>query len=115
MSTLYPLYRTPADIDMRYFKHNYQHAGTMADDIVSNPTKGNPKLVGQPVQTWYWYDQYLNNPYWVANEMNHGMKKQRYMANASLKYEILDWLDVTGRVRIDNATNDYSDKKKCFY
>ena len=63
LSTLYPLYRTPADIDMRYFKHNYQHAGTMADDIVSNPTKGNPKLVGQPVQTWYWYDQYLNNPY----------------------------------------------------
>lgn len=52
-----------------------------------------------------------NNPYWVANEMNHGMKKQRYMANASLKYEILDWLDVTGRVRIDNATNDYSDKE----
>jgi hypothetical protein len=52
-----------------------------------------------------------NNPYWVANEMNHGMKKQRYMANASLKYEILDWLDVTGRVRIDNATNDYSDKR----
>ena len=49
LSTLYPLYRTPADIDMRYFKHNYQHAGTMADDIVSNPTKGNPKLVGQPV------------------------------------------------------------------
>ena len=44
--------------------------------------------------------------------MNHGMKKQRYMANASLKYEILDWLDVTGRVRIDNATNDYSDKKE---
>lgn len=43
--------------------------------------------------------------------MNHGMKKQRYMANASLKYEILDWLDVTGRVRIDNATNDYSDKR----
>jgi len=39
------------------------------------------------------------------------MKKQRYMANASLKYEILDWLDVTGRVRIDNATNDYSDKR----
>lgn len=33
------------------------------------------------------------------------------MANASLKYEILDWLDVTGRVRIDNATNDYSDKR----
>ena len=66
------------------------------------------------VQNWGWGDpgySMKNNPYWVANEMNHGMKKQRYMANASLKYEILDWLDVTGRVRIDNATNDYSDKR----
>ncbi len=26
--------------------------------------------------------------------------------------KFLDWLDVTGRVRIDNATNDYSDKKE---
>lgn len=66
------------------------------------------------VQNWGWGDpgySMKNNPYWVANEMNHDMKKQRYMANASLKYEILDWLDVTGRVRIDNATNDYSDKR----
>lgn len=85
LSTLYPLYRTPADIDMRYFKHNYQHAGTMADDIVSNPTKGNPKLVGQPVQTWYWYDQYLNNPYWVANMYNDVLKRDRLMGNITLE------------------------------
>lgn len=62
LSALYALYRTPADIDMRYFKHNYKHLGTVADNIVSDPEKGNPKLIGQPVQTWYWYDQYLNNP-----------------------------------------------------
>ena len=88
LSTLYPLYRTPADIDMRYFKHNYQHAGTMADDIVSNPTKGNPKLVGQPVQTWYWYDQYLNNPYWVANMYNDVLKRDRLMGNITLEAKI---------------------------
>ena len=51
LSALYALYRTPADIDMRYFKHNYKHLGTVADNIVSDPEKGNPKLIGQPVQT----------------------------------------------------------------
>lgn len=84
LSTLYPLYRTAADIDMRYFKHNYKHAGTTADDIVSNPTKGNPKLVGQPVQTWNWYDQYLNNPYWVANMYNDVQKRDRLLGNITL-------------------------------
>ena len=27
------------------------------------------------------------------------------MVNASLKYQIFDWLDVTGRVKIDNYEN----------
>ena len=66
------------------------------------------------VQNWSWGDpgySMKNNPYWVINEMNHGIKKQRYMANVNLKYEILDWLNVAGRVRIDNATNDFTDKR----
>lgn len=37
--------------------------------------------------------------------MNHGTKKQRYMANASLKISDIDWLDVTGRVHVDNSTS----------
>ena len=66
------------------------------------------------VQNWGWGDpgySMKNNPYWVANNMNRETQKQRYMANASLKYQILDWLDVTGRVRIDNATSDFTDKR----
>lgn len=66
------------------------------------------------VQNWGWGDpgySMKNNPYWVINNMNHGTKKQRYMANASLKYKILDWMDVTGRVRIDNATSEFTDKR----
>ena len=97
LSTLYPLYRTPADIDMRYFKHNYKHIGTRADNIVSDPEKGNPKLAGQPVQTWYWYDQYLNNPYWVANMYNDVQKRDRIMGNITL--DAIIWKNIKYQTR----------------
>ena len=37
-------------------------------------------------------------------------KKDRYMLGASLNYQILDWLNVSGRVRLDNSNNDYTEK-----
>lgn len=46
----------------------------------------------------------LQNPYWIQNRMNRHTSKQRYMMNASLKYDVLDWLSVTGRARIDNSS-----------
>lgn len=97
LSTLYPLYRTPADIDMRYFRNNYKHTGTMADNIVSDPEKGNPKLAGQPVQTWNWYDQYLNNPYWVANMYNDVKKRDRILANITL--DAIIWKNIKYQTR----------------
>ena len=45
------------------------------------------------------------------NRMPRTNNKQRYMANASLKYDITDWLNVTGRVRIDNSSIDYEEKR----
>lgn len=64
-------------------------------------------------QNWTWGDAGLGmqNPYWIANRNLRGAKKQRYMLNASLKYDILDWFNVMGRVRIDNSTTDYTDKR----
>ncbi len=56
-------------------------------------------------------DMHMQNPYWIAHEITKESKKQRYMANASLKYELTDWLDLVGRVRIDNATIDFEDKR----
>ena len=65
------------------------------------------------VQNWKWDTQgiSLQNPYWLSQKNNYGTKKQRYMANASLKYQILDWFDITGRVRIDNAISKFEDKR----
>lgn len=47
----------------------------------------------------------LANPYWVMNRQLNENDKTRYMINASLKYKIFDWLDITGRVKIDNYEN----------
>ena len=32
------------------------------------------------------------------------------MLSANLSYQILDWLSVSGRVRVDNANTDYTKK-----
>ena len=64
------------------------------------------------VQNWNYGDALkMQNPYWVMNRMPRTNNKQRYMANASLKYDITDWLNVTGRVRIDNSSIDYEEKR----
>lgn len=47
----------------------------------------------------------LQNPYWVQNREVRENKKIRYMMNASLKYEITDWLNIAGRVKVDNYEN----------
>lgn len=52
----------------------------------------------------------LANPYWIQNRQLRENKKTRYMISTSLKYKILDWLDVTGRVKIDNYENRYTNK-----
>ncbi|MDE5889644.1 MAG: SusC/RagA family TonB-linked outer membrane protein [Bacteroidales bacterium] len=46
----------------------------------------------------------IQNPYWVQYRNPRTNNKRRYMLNASLKYDITDWLNVTGRVRLDEST-----------
>lgn len=67
---------------------------------------------GVYVQNWNYGDALsMQNPYWVANRMNHSNNKNRFMINSSLKYKIFDWLDVSGRIRFDRATTKYEDKR----
>uniref|UniRef100_A0AB33IP73 SusC/RagA family TonB-linked outer membrane protein n=1 Tax=Prevotella sp. GTC17253 TaxID=3236793 RepID=A0AB33IP73_9BACT len=57
------------------------------------------------VQYWPYGDQgmQLQNPYFIVNDMLTPTKRKRYMLMGSLKYDILPWLNVTGRVRVDNT------------
>lgn len=52
----------------------------------------------------------MQNPYWINYRNLRENKKDRYMLNAGLSYQILDWLSVSGRVRIDNSQNEYTEK-----
>ncbi|MBR5199945.1 MAG: SusC/RagA family TonB-linked outer membrane protein [Bacteroidales bacterium] len=53
----------------------------------------------------------MQNPYWIVNRMQTEMKKQRYMLNASLKWDITSWLNVIARVRVDNTAQDSYNKR----
>ena len=52
----------------------------------------------------------MQNPYWINYRNLRENKKTRYMLSAGLSYEILDWLTLSGRVRIDNSHNKYTEK-----
>ena len=52
----------------------------------------------------------MENPYWTINRENLGNNKQRYMYTGSLRYKILDWLNMTGRIRVDNSEDLYQRK-----
>ena len=55
-------------------------------------------------------DLRMQNPYWIAYRNLRLNNKKRYMASAGLSYQILDWLNVAGRVRIDNTHSEYEGK-----
>lgn len=52
----------------------------------------------------------MQNPYWINYRNLRENKKDRYMLGGSLEYKILDWLSVSGRVRLDNSNTNYTEK-----
>ncbi len=66
------------------------------------------------IYTQYWpvgdEGMVMQNPYWINHRNLRENKKDRYMLNAGLSYKILDWLSVSGRVRLDHASNTYTEK-----
>ena len=64
------------------------------------------------VQNWNFGDALkMQNPYWVAHRMVRENNRSRYMLSGSLKYKVTNWLDVTGRLRWDDAAVKQEDKR----
>ncbi|MGZ3881413.1 MAG: SusC/RagA family TonB-linked outer membrane protein [Flavisolibacter sp.] len=52
----------------------------------------------------------MQNPYWVTQRDIFENKKERYMTTLSLRYNVKDWINVSGRVKLDKA-NDKDEKR----
>lgn len=66
------------------------------------------------IKTMFWPqgegDLRMQNPYWIAYRNLRTNDKKRYMLSASLSYDITDWLNISGRVRVDNSSTKYEQK-----
>jgi TonB-linked SusC/RagA family outer membrane protein len=70
-------------------------------------------LAGVNMQYWNYGDQGLSiqNPYWIMNRMNRESNKTRYKLSAGLQYNITDWINVAGRINVDNFYYRNTDKR----
>lgn len=55
-------------------------------------------------------DLRMQNPYWIAYRNLRNSDKDRYMLSVSASYDILSWLSISGRARIDNTNTLYTQK-----
>ncbi len=63
-------------------------------------------------QYWPYGDNGLSmqNPYWITERTRFVNHKTRNMITMSLKYDVLKWLSLTGRVKYDNSADRYEKK-----
>lgn len=64
------------------------------------------------VQFWPYGNQQMamQNPYWIVNRENMTNHKSRYMFTANLNYKMFSWMNIVGRMRLDNSTDTYERK-----
>lgn len=71
---------------------------------------------GRNFATMYWpysntgLDALSQNPYWITNRNMFNTKQNRYIVSGSLKWKITDWINLSGRIRMDHADTDYERK-----
>lgn len=82
------IYTMANSIDVKWLKATYKDAG------------GNEQPLGRFMNR--------NNPYWVAYERFENVHRDRIFGNASVRYQLLDWLYVQGRIGQDYYTRPYN-------
>ena len=118
---IYHLYDTPRDVDMRYYKKNYNANGqwlssgdihgngeqvywidVAGDGTVIMKDHGNVLLTG-PMQQYAFQEPGANNPYWLMNQNADNSIEDRFSASFSGNLQIIDGLNLQGRVSIDHT------------
>ena len=63
------------------------------------------------LQYWPYDNDYtMQNPYWVTERNKLVNHKERFMASAQLKYEIADWINISGRAKVDKSNETFERK-----
>ena len=114
LNPIYDLYTAPRNVDMRYYKDNYQGYGTWKSNSqpgwLMDPSKGDNFVWGSktyqltgPMQQWAINNAGNNNPYWLMN-MNQGKDKEdRFYGYFQGKVDIWDGLAFQARVSLDHT------------
>ena len=95
---LVPAYLFPRGTDFDAYRifERYNPASKLMEQFWSSDMEGG--------------DLRMQNPYWIAYRNLRNTDKKRYLLSFSASYDILPWLNVAGRVRIDNANSLYTQK-----
>lgn len=89
-------YTFPVNGDWNYYKNNYESFD------------GTRNLMAQ---NWYTpLDDFSSNPYWVLNRIKSNEKRDRIMTSATAKLKITDYLNVQGRLSLDNTFDKFERK-----
>ncbi|MET1055982.1 MAG: SusC/RagA family TonB-linked outer membrane protein [Pedobacter sp.] len=94
-SPMFGLYLFPMGVDISQYAAN---GGT-----VYNPTRG------FNTQNWpYIKNEHSSNqnPYWILNHINRDELDNRTNVNGSVRYNITDWLNITGRTTVNKYSYD---------
>ena len=110
MNPLYDLYRMPRNVDLNYYKENYyiengkwtSNEQSYFDSKNNKWTTGTVELTG-PKQEWAYWQNGMNNPYWMVNTRNSISEKERAYGYISANYQIIDGLKIQGRLSLDRT------------
>ncbi|GGA88371.1 SusC/RagA family TonB-linked outer membrane protein [Puia dinghuensis] len=78
------------------YKNNYQYFSVLRNTNLQNWFDINYEkgFIGQ---------DHEQNPYWILNRMPRIDKRDRVIANLSLKFKLLDWLNIQARGNVDKS------------
>ena len=110
MNPLYDLYRMPRNVDRNYYKENYyiengkwtSNEQSYFDSKNNKWTTGTVELTG-PKQEWAYWQNGMNNPYWMVNTRNSISEEERAYGYISANYQIIDGLKIQGRLSLDRT------------
>ena len=113
---IYDLYTSSRDIDMNYYKENYQIANgqwkssNSTDSYWEQNADGQyTKVTGQyalltgDMQNWAQQATKSNNPYWLLNKNFSTSTEDRFYASFQGNLQIIDGLNLQARVSLDHS------------